>query len=247
MATTTPVRTRRALLERELEATRAKLAEAELEVAELPGRIDEEAVAFLREAPTGKPFKLGSGPQRLRAKRDELIEKTIPRLRDDIRALEITAGHASEEEAIERLEEAFGAVLPLADAELAAWQKLGKAWAGLVTAYGAYADAMEAREAARIELYHSDEGLLGITSDQKAELDSAFRPVVEPAPVSILSLLELLFNATMSNEYRGTGARPTDTRRVLPDLLPDLRDKNRRIEFALGEKRETRGFEHGTA
>jgi len=89
----------------------------------------------------------------------------------------------------------------------------------------------EARDALDDDMRREWSGFTALTAEQQAEADRAMRPAISPFPADFTRALELVFGSVfdpLRRSYRDENGGRTDTDRVLPTLVADLRDEYRK-------------------
>lgn len=234
-ADATPARTKLNMLELTLSEHRAKLADVEAELAEMPARQRAARMAAIDKAPTQFSGRVGSDVQKLRDQEKKLIAS-----RDNL-VEEIAAREAS----LERVREASRAELRASyeakraefdAAERDAWVKMGEAFAALVHAYNGVLDQAEARMdyAAAINWDNQDDRL---------ELEPLLRRSwQQPFPVDLLRACEMLLDATADPSgwgVHGSGLGLDSRLGSLLQIMPDLRGVYRHGRLNAGNMGQT--------
>jgi hypothetical protein len=204
----------------------AEREELQAELETIPRKMAEAIERSIRENPDASPFQRGFPAFELR-KREAEIRISLANLDLELAARD---RHA-EREGNKTADKELAAYLQKADAltkdELAGWKEIGEQMVALYRTWiTQVVEPAETRDALNTELRATSPIIGGLTPDKQAEVDKAFGTAITPFPMDFVRVLELLLGAAVDplrRGYRESGGMRTDTERLLPTVVPDIR------------------------
>jgi len=164
------------------------------------------------------------------------FENDLENLSSEIEALQPMVREQVDREREAQVGEIRGALFKLGEAEEIVWQQAGEVVDELLDLWDGYREVLEQRsgifqDAIRAGIIQKSD------ADTYRELEDLTRGPITPANGTIATFLARILDVTVDHDgldCRDPQGRPADQRRRLPELLPDKRDRLRRLELAGG-------------
>jgi len=157
-------------------------------------------------------------------------------LEKEISALQPMVREQVDREREAQVGEIRGALFKLGEAEEIVWQQAGEVVDELLDLWDGYREVLEQRSGIFQDAIRA--GIIQKSDvDTYRELEDLCRGPITPANGTISSFLARILDVTVDDaglDCRDPQGRPADQRRRLPELLPDKRDRLRRLELAGG-------------
>lgn len=222
-------RTKLLLIERTIEQHENELADVRRQLAELPVKEHAARVAALDESPTKSGSRPGKGAYDVLAEKRELEDREVE-LEKDLAAAKDVRALRAKEHSIAALAPHIADAKRLRKSHLAAWQKLGEQFAEMLdTVYGDAGIITSAEELDALSL--ANESVVQECEDEKVKADAlaVFGLPVQPFPVSLAKVFELLISAACDPSQFGyrEGAARLDGADLLVTVIPDCRGQIR--------------------
>jgi len=242
MATTTATRPAARAKESRLEELQLALTIRTEERDKLVARIEDsrvrehEAVAeSLQKEPRKNAYSTGLRALKLKIDAADFEEK-LADVEKEIGGLEPLVRAEETREREVRLGEIRGALFKLGAAEEIVWQQAGEVVDELLDLWDGYREVLEQRSSIFQDAIRA--GIIQKSDvDTYRELEDLCRGPITPANGTIATFLARILDVTVDHDgldCRDPQGRPADQRRRLPELLPDKRDRLRRLELAGG-------------
>jgi len=187
----------------------------------------------LQEAPRDRAYADGKRATKLK---NDLVEqeKQLQHLDVELRELAPLLQEESNRDRQKRLGELRGRLFELGEAEELIWSQCGEVVTELLDLWDSYRSSVEKRDEILQTALHT--GVL--TPDDveaRRELEALTRGSIVPASGSIDSFVLRLLDVCCDHDglnCRDESGRPADQNRRLPALLPDLRDRLKRLQVS---------------
>lgn len=162
-------------------------------------------------------------------------EESLENLDTEIELLTPMVVEAATKEREEKLGKIRDKLTKLGKAEEAVWSQAGTFVEEILNRWGEYVDVVEERDRVFAEAIH--QGTLANDADVRRQLEHLTRGPVSPISRDVLAFVARVIDVTVDPDSRGPrdehGQR-SDSDRRLPDLLPDMRGRLRRLEVSGG-------------
>jgi len=197
-------------------------------------RCENEAVRrSLQEAPRDRAY--AQGKRAIQLKNDLVEQETqLEHLDVELRELAPLLQEESDRDRQKRLGELRGRLFELGEAEEVVWSQCGEVVSELLDLWDSYREVVEKRDQILETAKHS--GTLTLADvEAKRELEALTRGSIVPASGSIDSFVLRLLDVCLDHDglgCRDESGRPADGNRRLPALLPDLRDRLKRLQVS---------------
>jgi len=198
-------------------------------------REHEAVAASLQKEPRKNAY--ATGLRALKLKIDAAgFEEKLADVEKEIGGLEPLVRAEETREREVRLGEIRGALFKLGEAEEIVWQQAGEVVDELLDLWDGYREVLEQRSSIFQDAIRA--GIIQKSDiDTYRELEDLTRGPITPANGTIATFLARILDVTVDHDgldCRDPQGRPADQRRRLPELLPDKRDRLRRLELADG-------------
>ena len=189
----------------------------------------------LQEAPRDRAYADGKRATKLKNEL-ERQEKQLQHLDVELRELAPLLREESDRDRQKKLGELRGRLFELGEAEELIWSQCGEVVSELLDLWDSYREVVEKRDEILQTAIHSGT-LTADDGEARRELEDLTRGNIVPASGSIDSFVLRLLNVCCDHaglNCRDESGRPADQNRRLPALLPDLRDKLKRLQVSGG-------------
>jgi len=197
-------------------------------------RSENEAVRnSLQEAPRSRAYADGKRATKLK---NDLVEqeKQLQHLDVELRELAPLLQEESNRDRQKRLGELRGRLFELGEAEELIWSQCGEVVTELLDLWDSYRSTVERRDEILQTALHTGT-LSADDGEARRELEDLTRGPIQPVNGSIDTFVLRLLDVCLDHDglnCRDDGGRPADGNRRLPALLPDLRDRLRRLQVS---------------
>jgi len=187
----------------------------------------------LQEAPRDRAYAQGKRAIKLKT---DLVEqqKQLEHLDVELRELAPLLQEESDRDRQKRLGELRGRLFELGEAEELVWSQCGEVVSELLELWDSYREVVQTRDEILQTALHTGT-LTADDVEARRELEDLTRGPIQPVNGSIDSFVLRLLDVTLDHDglgCRDEGGRPADGNRRLPALLPDLRDRLRRLQVS---------------
>jgi len=197
-------------------------------------RSENEAVRnSLQESPRDRAYADGKRATKLK---NDLVEqeKQLQHLEVELRELAPLLQEESDRDRQKRLGELRGRLFELGEAEELVWSQCGEVVSELLELWDSYREVVQTRDEILQTALHTGT-LSADDGEARRELEDLCRGPIQPVNGSIDTFVLRLLDVCCDHDglgCRDDGGRPADGNRRLPALLPDLRDKLRRLQVS---------------